>query len=74
MGLHGTDSPLPTYYLEQVAYEHAQGIGVRPAFFDFFNHYLLSLLHRIWRKYRYYIRFQPGATDGSPSTSLPCSG
>lgn len=64
MGLHGTDSPLPSYYLEQVAYEHAQGIGVRPAFFDFFNHYLLSLLHRIWRKYRYYIRFQPGARDG----------
>ena len=64
MGLHGTDSPLPSYYLEQVAYEHAQGIGVRPAFFDFFNHYLLSLLHRIWRKYRYYIRFQPGASDG----------
>ncbi len=64
LGLHGTDSPLPTYYLEQVAYEHAHGIGVRPAFFDFFNHYLLSLLHRIWRKYRYYIRFQPGASDG----------
>ncbi|NIF28995.1 type VI secretion system baseplate subunit TssG [Pantoea sp. Tr-811] len=64
MGLHGTDSPLPTYYLEEVAYEHAHGIGVRPAFFDFFNHYLLGLLHRIWRKYRYYIRFQPGARDG----------
>ncbi|MCI0913447.1 type VI secretion system baseplate subunit TssG [Pseudomonas putida] len=64
MGLHGTDSPLPTYYLEEVSYEHAHGIGVRPAFFDFFNHYLLSLLYRIWRKYRYYIRFQPGATDG----------
>ncbi|AIR90643.1 type VI secretion system baseplate subunit TssG [Pseudomonas cremoricolorata] len=63
MGLHGSDSPLPTYYLEQVAYEHAQGLGVRPAFFDFFNHYLLSLLHRIWRKYRYYIRFQSGARD-----------
>ena len=64
MGLHGTDSPLPTYYLEEVSYEHAHGIGVRPAFFDFFNHAQLSLLHRIWRKYRYYIRFQPGATDG----------
>jgi type VI secretion system protein ImpH len=63
MGLHGTDSPLPTYYLEQLAYEHAQGIGVRPAFFDFFNHYLLNLLHRTWRKYRYYIRFQTGARD-----------
>ena len=64
LGLHGTDSPLPTYYLEQVACEHAQGIGVRPAFFDFFNHYLLSLLHRIWRKYRYYVRYQTGANDG----------
>lgn len=63
MGLHGTDSPLPAYYLEQVAYEHAHGLGLRPAFFDFFNHYLLNLLHRIWRKYRYYIRFQPGARD-----------
>lgn len=63
MGLHGTDSPLPTYYLEQLAYEHAHGIGLRPAFLDFFNHYLLSLLHRIWRKYRYYIRFQAGAND-----------
>ncbi|MDZ3992500.1 type VI secretion system baseplate subunit TssG [Pseudomonas sp. Teo4] len=63
LGLHGTDSPLPNYYLEQLAYEHAQGIGLRPAFFDFFNHYLLSLLHRIWRKYRYYIRFQTLAED-----------
>lgn len=63
MGLHGTDSPLPSYYLEQLAYEHAQGIGARPAFFDFFNHYILSLLHRSWRKYRYHIRFQAGASD-----------
>ncbi|MBF8739616.1 type VI secretion system baseplate subunit TssG [Pseudomonas guariconensis] len=63
LGLHGTDSPLPSYYLEQLAYEHAQEIGLRPAFFDFFNHYLLSLLHRSWRKYRYYIRFQAQAND-----------
>lgn len=62
-GLHGVDSPLPSYYLDQLAFEQAQGIGVRPAFFDFFNHYLLSLLHRAWRKYRYYIRFQPEAGD-----------
>lgn len=63
MGLHGSDSPLPTYYLEQIAHEHAQSIGVRPAFLDFFNHCLLGLLHRVWRKYRYYIRFKPGAND-----------
>lgn len=63
LGLHGTDSPLPSYYLDELAYEYAQGIGARPALFDFFNHCLLSLLHRIWRKYRYYVRFQTGASD-----------
>jgi type VI secretion system protein ImpH len=62
-GLHGTDSPLPSYYLDELAYEHAQGTGARPAFLDFFNHCLLSLLHRSWRKYRYYIRFQTEGSD-----------
>ncbi|WP_259369725.1 type VI secretion system baseplate subunit TssG [Pseudomonas juntendi] len=64
LGLHGTDSPLPSYYLDQVSYEHAQGIGIRPAYFNFFNHRLHTLLHQGWRKYRYYRRFKPGATDG----------
>ncbi|WP_313644739.1 type VI secretion system baseplate subunit TssG [Pseudomonas sp.] len=64
LGLHGTDSPLPSYYLDQVAYENAQDIGIRPAYFNFYNHRLHTLLHQGWRKYRYYRRFQPGATDG----------
>ncbi|RII77528.1 type VI secretion system baseplate subunit TssG [Pseudomonas monteilii] len=64
LGLHGTDSPLPTYYLDDIAYEHAQGIGLRPAYLNFFNHRLHTLLHQGWRKYRYYRRFQPGAKDG----------
>ena len=62
-GLHGSDSPLPGYYLDLVAYEDAQGRGIRPAFLDFFNHRLLTLLHHSWRKYRYYIRFQANARD-----------
>lgn len=62
-GMHGTDSPLPGYYLDRLAYEAGQGVGIRPAFFDFFNHRLLTLLHQAWRKYRYYIRFRPGADD-----------
>lgn len=62
-GMHGPDSPLPSYYLERLAYEAAQGEGIRPAFFDFFNHRLLTLLHQAWRKYRHYIRFRPGASD-----------
>ncbi|MCA7993976.1 type VI secretion system baseplate subunit TssG [Burkholderia cepacia] len=63
-GLHGTDSPLPGYYLDRLAYEYGQGIGIRPAFLDFFHHRLLTLLHRAWRKYRYHIRFRSEASDG----------
>lgn len=62
-GMHGTDSPLPSYYLDRLAYEAGQGVGIRPAFLDFFNHRLLTLLHQAWRKYRYHIRFRPGADD-----------
>ncbi len=63
LGMHGGASPLPHHYLERIAYESHQGIGIRAAFFDFFNHRLMTLLHRGWRKYRYYVRFQPDATD-----------
>jgi type VI secretion system protein ImpH len=62
-GLHGADSPLPSHYLDRLAYEQGQGAGIRPAFFDFFNHRLLTLLHQAWRKYRYYVRFRQGARD-----------
>ena len=64
LGIHGGASPLPHHYLEKTAYEYHQEEGVRPAFFDFFNHRLITLLHRIWRKYRYYVRFTPDAQDG----------
>lgn len=63
-GLHGPDSPLPSHYLDRLAYEYGQGAGIRPAFLDFFHHRLLSLLHQAWRKYRYYVRFQSDAKDG----------
>ncbi|HBN9879262.1 TPA: type VI secretion system baseplate subunit TssG [Pseudomonas aeruginosa] len=62
-GLHGTDSPLPGYYLDRLAYEAGQGTGIRPAFLDFVNHRVLTLLHHAWRKYRYFVRFQHDAQD-----------
>ncbi|MBN3838527.1 type VI secretion system baseplate subunit TssG [Burkholderia sp. Ac-20349] len=62
-GMHGPDSPLPSHYVERLAYEAGQDIGIRPAFFDVFHHRLLTLLHQAWRKYRHYIRFRPGASD-----------
>ena len=64
-GLNGAQSPLPGFLLEQIATESET--GVRRHFLDFFNNRLLALVYRIWRKYRYYIRFQENASDGFSS-------
>lgn len=61
LGLNGAQSPLPNYYLDELAAEHDGGVKQR--FFDFFNHRLVELFHQVWRKYRYYVQFQPDASD-----------
>lgn len=63
LGLTGSQSPLPNYYTEAMAWEYCQENKQLSAFLDLFNHRLLSALHRIWRKYRYYINFKKGGTD-----------
>nr|WP_298378828.1 type VI secretion system baseplate subunit TssG [uncultured Halomonas sp.] len=68
LGLQGSQSPLPGYYLENLAYAAAHGEGSSGDFLDFFNHRLLGLLYRSWRKYRHYVRHQDGARDGFSAT------
>lgn len=63
LGLHGSQSPLPGYYLDSLAWEDAQNENRLTDFLNVFNHRLITLLHQIWRKYRYYICFQQGGTD-----------
>ncbi|WP_027362143.1 type VI secretion system baseplate subunit TssG [Halodesulfovibrio aestuarii] len=65
LGLSGSQSPLPGFFLEQIATEGDEGL--RKEFLDFFNHRLVSLVYRIWRKYRYYIRFEANAADAFSS-------
>lgn len=62
MGLHGAGSPLPTYFTEHVA-QHQDDPDALRDFFDIFNHELIAVLYGAWRKYRYYIRYEDGATD-----------
>lgn len=62
MGLHGTSSPLPSHMLETAAWSAGEE-GVQVAFNDFFSNRLAWLLYMIWRKYRYDIRYETGATD-----------
>jgi len=64
LGLHGSQSPMPGYYLDELAWEYAGQESRLGLFLDFFHHRLLTLLHRIWRKYRYHVRFQDDGRDG----------
>ncbi len=61
LGLSGAQSPLPSFMLERLTTESEEGIK-RP-FLDFFNHRTILLFYEIWRKYRYYLRFEANAID-----------
>lgn len=62
LGVHGVDSPLPTYFLEE-ALQSSSEEDVMRNFFDFFNNRLIGILYKIWIKYRYYIRYEKNAKD-----------
>ncbi len=62
MGLHGSASPLPSYFTDHVA-QHVDEADALRDFFDIFNHRLVSLLHDTWIKYRYYAQYEARASD-----------
>ncbi|MCJ8518557.1 type VI secretion system protein ImpH [Pseudorhizobium tarimense] len=61
-GLYGPASPLPPAYTEAIIEADTTQDPVED-FLDLFNHRLISLLHVIWRKNRYYLRYRPGGSD-----------
>ncbi|MBI4565356.1 MAG: type VI secretion system baseplate subunit TssG [Planctomycetes bacterium] len=62
LGVFGAGSPLPTYYTEDLHEPDAEA-SLIPGFVDLFHHRLVSLLYRVWEKYRYAIQFQAGGAD-----------
>lgn len=62
LGLHGSGTPLPSYFAEEIARFDA-GESVSKAFNDFFHNRLIGLLYRAWRKHRYHRRYRPGGAD-----------
>lgn len=60
-GLAGANSPLPGFIIEQLI--DSDNSGLKRPFLDFFNNRMITLIYRMWRKYRYYARFKPGAED-----------
>ncbi|WP_162894647.1 type VI secretion system baseplate subunit TssG [Rhizobium terrae] len=61
-GLYGPASPLPAAFTERIIEADTVPSPVED-FLDLFNHRLISLLHVIWRKYRYYLRYETGGAD-----------
>jgi type VI secretion system protein ImpH len=52
MGLVGTTSPLPNYFVEYAARRYEEG-GALSDFLAIFNHRIYTLFYHAWRKYRF---------------------
>lgn len=63
LGLNGSQSPLPGYYLDNLAWGAAQGETKLTDFLDMFAHRWTQFVYHIWRKYRYYVCFRNGGVD-----------
>ncbi|MCV5927365.1 type VI secretion system baseplate subunit TssG, partial [Escherichia coli] len=61
LGLHGSSSPLTASYTEKLTWREPDDNPVKD-FFDFFHNRYTSLLYRVWKKYRYHVQYQSGAT------------
>ena len=61
LSLYGTNSPLPTYFTEQLMEQEEESL--QREFLDLFHHRLLSLLFRVWEKYRYSAQFSEDGKD-----------
>jgi type VI secretion system protein ImpH len=52
LGLTGTTSPLPNYFVEFAALDHEKGAALKD-FLAMFNHRIYTLFYRAWQKYRF---------------------
>lgn len=72
-GLYGPASPLPPFYTEWIIEQEHSPANLEELL-DLFNHRMISLLHVIWRKYRYYLRFESGGGDNLSQRFLALCG
>jgi len=75
LGLSGTTSPLPPAYLREMLDDEADGGDRRlSGFLDIFNHRIVSLYFRAWKKYRGHLQRDPDASEGTTRLMLALGG
>ncbi|CAB3810119.1 hypothetical protein LMG28688_07163 [Paraburkholderia caffeinitolerans] len=70
MGLYGVDAAVPPHMIDDIVLRE-EGHETVEAFLDRFNHRIVTLLYRAWKKYRYPESFRPGGSDAH-SRKLLC--
>ncbi|MFM0666706.1 type VI secretion system baseplate subunit TssG [Paraburkholderia sediminicola] len=73
MGLYGVDAAMPSHMIDDIVLR-TEGHDALEAFLDQFNHRIVTLLYRAWKKYRYPIGFRPGGTDAHSRKLLSLAG
>lgn len=64
LSVYGPNSPLPSYYTEDLIEQEEHGDSqLLCRFLDLFHHRLLSLFFRSWEKYRAVVQYAPTGTD-----------
>lgn len=64
MGLTGPLGVLPIWYTNFIRERVKARDTTTPAFFDIFNHRMISLFFHAWEKYRFSISYERGAREG----------
>lgn len=62
LGMVGATSPLPLHYTERLLLDDSDDNALQE-FYDFFQHRLIELRYRLWRKYQYLHNYQANGQD-----------
>lgn len=73
MGLYGVDAAMPSHMIDDIVLR-TEGHEALEAFLDQFNHRIVTLLYRAWKKYRYPVGFRAGGTDAHSRKLLSLAG